>query len=161
MLFDCVDTPGLQPIHSPPVRLIERVLTQIQPYVERDQVVNIPKVAAKDTTLTVSNVNGGKTTFPVPSGTEIDIHVPGLHYNRTLSGIVSWGQVLMKSCKRGIGRSLASSCQNGSLVTGRRTYLFHLVKVCPAHRNTVITTHEHSAGARACLGRRCELLRCD
>jgi hypothetical protein len=29
-----------------------------------------------------------------------------------------------------------------------------------AHRNTVIITHEHSAGARACLGRRCELLRC-
>jgi hypothetical protein len=62
-----------------------------------DQVVNIPKVAAKDTTLTVSNVNGGKTTFPIPAGTEIDIHVPGLHYNRTLSGIVLWGQVLMRS----------------------------------------------------------------
>jgi hypothetical protein len=62
-----------------------------------DQVVNIPKVAAKDTTLTVSNANGGKTTFPVPSGTEINIHVPGLHYNRTLSGMMSWGQVLMMS----------------------------------------------------------------
>ena len=63
-----------------------------------DQVTNIPKVAAQDTTLTVNNVDGGKTTFPVPSGTEIDIHVPGLHYNRTLSGFVSWGQVLMMSC---------------------------------------------------------------
>ena len=62
-----------------------------------DQVVNIPKVAAKDTTLTVSNANGGKTTFPVPSGTEINIHVPGLHYNRTLSDMMSWGQVLMMS----------------------------------------------------------------
>ena len=53
-----------------------------------DQVPTIPKVAAQDTTLTVSNVDGGKTTFPVPSGTMIDIHVPGLHYNRTLHGFV-------------------------------------------------------------------------
>ena len=54
-----------------------------------NQAVSIPKIAAQDTTLTVSNVDGGKTTFPVPSGTEINIHVPGLHYNRTLSGYVS------------------------------------------------------------------------
>jgi hypothetical protein len=57
----------------------------------------IPKVAAQDTTLTVSNVDGGKTTIPVPSGTEINIHVPGIHYNRAMSGYVSWRQVLMKS----------------------------------------------------------------
>ncbi|KAN0118934.1 Cytochrome P450 [Russula decolorans] len=44
-------------------------------------VTTIPKVAAQDTTLTVSNADGGMTTFPVPSGTEIDLHVPGLHYN--------------------------------------------------------------------------------
>jgi len=42
---------------------------------------NIPKVATQDTTLTVSNGDGGRTTFPVPSGTHIDIHVPGLHHN--------------------------------------------------------------------------------
>ena len=54
-----------------------------------DQVPSIPKVAAQDTTLTVSNADGGKTTFPVPSGTIIDIHVPGLHYNRTRRGFVS------------------------------------------------------------------------
>jgi hypothetical protein len=48
----------------------------------RDQVMTIPKIAAQDTTLTVNNVNGGKTTFPVPSGTAIDLHVAGLHYNR-------------------------------------------------------------------------------
>jgi len=47
------------------------------------QVINIPKVAAQDTTLTVSSGEDGRTTFPVPSGTCIDIHVPGLHYNRT------------------------------------------------------------------------------
>jgi hypothetical protein len=53
-----------------------------------DQVMNIPKITAQDTTLTVTNVDGGKTTFPVPSGTAVNIHVPGLHYNRTLSGFM-------------------------------------------------------------------------
>ena len=48
-----------------------------------DQVAGIPKVAAQDTTLTVNNANGGKTTFPVPSGTQVELHIPGLHYNRT------------------------------------------------------------------------------
>ena len=51
----------------------------------------IPKVAAQDTALTVSNADGGMTTFPIPSGTEIDLHVPGLHYNRTLDSFVSCG----------------------------------------------------------------------
>ncbi|KAI0279053.1 cytochrome P450 [Russula aff. rugulosa BPL654] len=46
-----------------------------------NQAAGIPKVTAQDTTLTVSNVNGGKTTFPVPSGTLVELHVPGLHYN--------------------------------------------------------------------------------
>jgi hypothetical protein len=54
-----------------------------------DQVSLIPKIAAEDTTLTVGNVDGGMTAFPVPSGTQIDIHVPGLHFNRTLSSFVS------------------------------------------------------------------------
>jgi hypothetical protein len=58
-----------------------------------DQVPSIPKIAAQDTTLTVSNIDGEKTTFPVPSGTMIDIHVPGLHCNRTLSGFISWDGV--------------------------------------------------------------------
>jgi len=56
-----------------------------------NQVPGIPKVAAQDTTLTVSNRDGGMTTFPVPEGTNIDIHVPGLHHNRTLNNFVSWG----------------------------------------------------------------------
>ncbi|KAI9509274.1 614/534 cytochrome P450 [Russula earlei] len=38
-----------------------------------EAVPTIPKRAAEDTTLT--------TTFPVPSGTQINIHVAGLHYN--------------------------------------------------------------------------------
>jgi hypothetical protein len=53
------------------------------------QVMSIPKVSAQDTTLTVNNADGGKTTFPVPSGTAIDLHVAGLHYNRTLSDLIS------------------------------------------------------------------------
>jgi hypothetical protein len=61
-----------------------------------DQVTGIPKVAAEDTTLTVSNVDGGKTTFPVPSGTQIELHVPGLHYNRMLVVLCHGGQVSMK-----------------------------------------------------------------
>ena len=61
-----------------------------------DQVMIIPKVAAQDTTLTVNNVNGGTTTFPIPSGTFIDLHVPALHYNRTLDGFVSYGHALME-----------------------------------------------------------------
>ncbi|KAH9998677.1 cytochrome P450 [Russula vinacea] len=44
-------------------------------------VTNVPKVAAQDTTLTVDNIDGGRTTFPVPSGMQIDIHVAALHYN--------------------------------------------------------------------------------
>jgi len=51
----------------------------------------------EDTTLTVSNADGRKTTFPVSSGTDIYIHIPGLHYNRTPSGILSQGLLLMKS----------------------------------------------------------------
>jgi hypothetical protein len=61
-----------------------------------DQVTGIPKVAAQDTTLTVSNANGGKTTFPVPSGTQVELHVAGLHYNRALVASYHGGQVLMK-----------------------------------------------------------------
>ncbi|KAH8991730.1 cytochrome P450 [Lactarius akahatsu] len=41
----------------------------------------IYKKATEDTNLTVGNADGGKTTFSVPSGTEIEFHVPGLHYN--------------------------------------------------------------------------------
>jgi hypothetical protein len=55
----------------------------------------VPKIAAEDTTLTVSNADGGKTTFPVVSGTEIKIHVPGIHYNRTLSDFLFCGKRFM------------------------------------------------------------------
>ena len=60
-----------------------------------DQAAGIPKIAAQDTSLTVSNANGGKTTFPVPSGTQVELHVAGLHYNRTPVALCHMGQVLM------------------------------------------------------------------
>ncbi|KAH9172708.1 cytochrome P450 [Lactarius sanguifluus] len=41
----------------------------------------VPKHAAEDTSLTVDNADGGKTTFPVPSGTEVHFHIPALHYH--------------------------------------------------------------------------------
>jgi len=57
-----------------------------------------------------------------------------------------------------IGRSHTSSCQSGFLGTGRRTRLCHLVEVHVAHCYSVLfRTHKHSVGARACVGRRCEL----
>ena len=67
--------------------LIECV-TGSRPNASGDQAAIIPKVATQDTILAVNNVDGGKTSFPVPSGTQIDIHVFGLHYNRTLNGFV-------------------------------------------------------------------------
>ena len=58
----------------------------------------IPKVATEDTTLTVSNAVGGRTTFPVVSGTEIELNIAGLHYNRTLSvRCLLGGQFLIES----------------------------------------------------------------
>jgi hypothetical protein len=86
-----------------------------------DQVTSIPKVAAQDITLTVNNVDGGKTTFPVPSGTEINLHVPGLHYNRTLSDFVSWGQVLMRS---------RSTVLEGASQVHARTFPWRLAEEC-------------------------------
>ncbi|PPQ67222.1 hypothetical protein CVT26_007295 [Gymnopilus dilepis] len=44
-------------------------------------VVNIPKVSAEDTVLTVGNAFGEKKTFPIPKDTRVSINVPGLHYN--------------------------------------------------------------------------------
>jgi hypothetical protein len=87
VLFDCVTTSGLQPIHSPPVCLIDVFRPEAND-IHGDQVTNVPKVATQDSILTVNNIDGGKTTFPVPSGTGVDIHVAALHYNRMLSGFM-------------------------------------------------------------------------
>ena len=57
----------------------------------------IPKRAAEDTVLTVNNADGGKTTFPVPAGTELQIHVPAMHYHRMLSLLPYQGLVVIES----------------------------------------------------------------
>ncbi|OBZ67576.1 hypothetical protein A0H81_12405 [Grifola frondosa] len=44
-------------------------------------VLGIPKSSAEDTTLVTSNAAGEKLTVPVPQGTYILLHTPGLHYN--------------------------------------------------------------------------------
>ncbi|TFY50345.1 hypothetical protein EVG20_g11573 [Dentipellis fragilis] len=43
--------------------------------------VSIPKISVEDTSLVVSNAMDEKTTIPIPCGTDIVIHMPGLHYN--------------------------------------------------------------------------------
>ncbi|GJE92931.1 cytochrome P450 [Phanerochaete sordida] len=44
-------------------------------------VTGIPKIAAEDTTLVATDYNGNKITIPVPEGSGVTLHVPGLHYN--------------------------------------------------------------------------------
>jgi cytochrome P450 len=45
--------------------------------------VNImPKYSAEDTVLTASNAQGDKQIIPVPKGSNVLVHTPGLHYNR-------------------------------------------------------------------------------
>ncbi|EKM76286.1 hypothetical protein AGABI1DRAFT_45036, partial [Agaricus bisporus var. burnettii JB137-S8] len=43
--------------------------------------VAIPKCSAEDTTLTVTNAKGEVVVVPVPKGTDIYIHIAGMHYN--------------------------------------------------------------------------------
>jgi len=46
------------------------------------KVVHIPKCSDEDTTLVTRNENGECLSIPVPKGTGLGIHTPGLHYNR-------------------------------------------------------------------------------
>ena len=46
---------------------------------------SIPKSVAEDTTITITNVQGERTTLIMPKGSSISMHIPGLHYNRTYS----------------------------------------------------------------------------
>lgn len=116
-----------------------------------NQAVDIPKIAAQDTTLTVSKVGDGKTTFPVPSGTEVELHVPGLHHNRTLSGFVSWEQVLAvrywKEPHRFMPERFLGDWPKDAFIPFSQGISLHIIR--PS------TTNDHFAGARACLGRRC------
>ena len=51
----------------------------------------------------MNNADGGKTTFPVPAGTEIEFHVPGLHYNRASSFFPSQRPILTESRSEVLG----------------------------------------------------------
>ncbi|KAI0703435.1 cytochrome P450 [Cytidiella melzeri] len=42
---------------------------------------SIPKSVAEDTTLTITNATGERTTLIMPQGSSISMHTPGLHYN--------------------------------------------------------------------------------
>ena len=46
-------------------------------------VITIPKQATEDTSFTTTNSLGEKRTIPVPKGTYVTVHTPGLHNNRT------------------------------------------------------------------------------
>ena len=52
-------------------------------------VVAIPKQSSEDTTLTIHNLNGETKGLPLPQGTAMAIHVPGMHRNRTSSPLTS------------------------------------------------------------------------
>lgn len=45
-------------------------------------VITIPKQSAEDTSFTTTNAAGEKRTIPVPKGTYVTVHTPGLHNNR-------------------------------------------------------------------------------
>ncbi|KAL1946291.1 hypothetical protein VTO73DRAFT_15418 [Trametes versicolor] len=44
-------------------------------------VITIPKQSAEDTSFTTTNAAGEKRTVPVPKGTYVTVHTPGLHNN--------------------------------------------------------------------------------
>lgn len=51
-------------------------------------VVSIPKRVEEDTMITITNTAGERTTIPMPKGSTISLHAPGLHYNRTLVSLI-------------------------------------------------------------------------
>ncbi|PIL23515.1 cytochrome P450 [Ganoderma sinense ZZ0214-1] len=44
-------------------------------------VITIPKQSAEDTSFTTTNAAGEKRTIPVPKGTYVTVHTPGIHNN--------------------------------------------------------------------------------
>ncbi|KAJ3552189.1 hypothetical protein NM688_g4282 [Phlebia brevispora] len=74
---------GPHPDRHIPIWICSRILW---PYSTRRfdsflQLSAVPKYAAEDTTLVTKNAAGDNVIVPVPNGSEITIHVPGLHYN--------------------------------------------------------------------------------
>ena len=72
----------------------------------QSQLPDVPKKAVEDTSLTVNNADGGKTTIPIPAGTHVHIHVLGLHHNCTLGIFPSQDWSLLKSHSEVLERPL-------------------------------------------------------
>jgi hypothetical protein len=137
--------------------LIKCVLTGSRPYISGDQGAVIPKMAAEDTTLAVDNVDGGKTSFPVPKGTQINIHVPGLHYNRTLNDSVRWGLVLTKFRSAVLeratqvhARTVPWGLAERRVSTIQSRYILSTISVVIAHEHLQVHGRVWGDGASCC-----------
>ena len=80
---------------------------------------SIPKSVAEDTTLTISNSAGQKTTLILPQGSSISIHTPGLHYNRAshhlpLILFLPWRLISLWNIQPDIGKTHTPSTPSGS-----------------------------------------------
>ena len=93
------------------------------------QLPAVPKYAVADTSLTVDNADGGKTTFPVPSGTEVQFHLPALHFSRMSNLLPPQGPGLTEISQRSIGRTPTHFDRRDSLENGRGTRLCLLAQV--------------------------------
>jgi hypothetical protein len=97
-IFESVTKPGSRLSTAPPYVALKIAPRSKLVILHRDQISLVPKIAAKDATLTVNNADGGRTTFPIPAGTDIALHVAGLHYNRMLcKRCIPGGQFLIES----------------------------------------------------------------
>lgn len=52
--------------------------------------ITIPKQSSEDTSFTTTNAAGEKRTVPVPKGTFVTVHTPGLHNNRMFLCLISY-----------------------------------------------------------------------
>jgi len=106
------------------------------------KVAHIPKIADKDTTLTVTNAQGKTKVIPVPKGTDVAIVTPALHYNRELWLNLCWSNCQIKTSARYWEDPHAFKPQRFLQDWPREAFL------------------PFSAAARACLGRKWEMLIC-
>ncbi|KAH9999535.1 hypothetical protein BJV77DRAFT_939850, partial [Russula vinacea] len=104
-----------------------------------DQVTIIPKIAAQDITLTWATLTVDDN-FPRPVRDGSQSSCPGLHYNPRY-----WKEPRKFMPERFLGD------------WPRHAFIpFSQGMSCPPQHCNHCITHEHSAGPRACLGRRCE-----
>jgi len=86
-------------------------------------VPNIPKESAFDTTLRTKNKKGETVMIPCPKGTQVNMSVIALHFNRKL--MQHWcNSVLRTDLQRSTGPILRSSIPIASLENGIGTHSF-------------------------------------